>query len=121
MTSIPARVREIVHVRSSGRCEVCGIGGPVELHHRKFRSRGGEHTAQNLVALCGWGNHTGCHGNAHSGSRAVALGWSVNSWNRPESLPVRMFDGWFLLVGGIREPIRDDEAAELRKLYGMED
>lgn len=77
MTAIPARVRKAVLARAGGRCEGCGRHAPLELHHRKYRSRGGTHAVENLVALCGWGNHTGCHGLAHSAN--PPLGWSLSS------------------------------------------
>lgn len=39
-----------------------------ELHHRRGKSVADEHQhcPCNLVYLCGWGNHSGCHGWAHS-------------------------------------------------------
>ncbi|WP_136043328.1 HNH endonuclease [Microbacterium sp. K22] len=77
MSAIPAKVRTAVHERAKGRCEGCGRIAPLELHHRKYRSRGGKHTASNLVALCGWGNHTGCHGRAHGPN--PPQGWSLPS------------------------------------------
>ncbi|MFJ6427506.1 HNH endonuclease [Microbacterium maritypicum] len=55
VSAIPAKVRAAVHERAQGRCEGCGRIAPLELHHRKYRSRGGTHTVENLVALCGWG------------------------------------------------------------------
>ena len=87
-TEIPAPVRRLVLARADGRCERCGAEGVhLELHHRRYRSRGGAHTASNLVALCGWGNHTGCHGWAHSDALAPAWGLSVASWGDPAAVP----------------------------------
>ncbi|GAA4175942.1 HNH endonuclease [Gryllotalpicola koreensis] len=97
MSSIPKKVRDIVLDRAQGRCEGCGACAELELHHRKFRSRGGEHTASNLVALCGWGNHTGCHGNAHASTTAARRGWAVNSWNDPTVIPFQSWSGWWEL------------------------
>lgn len=82
---IPARVRAIVLARAGGVCEVCGREARLELHHRKYRSRGGAHSASNLVALCGWGNHTGCHGWAHTEALAVDWGVSLHSWDDHET------------------------------------
>ncbi|MFM8798725.1 MAG: HNH endonuclease signature motif containing protein [Fluviibacter sp.] len=33
-------------------CEVCGVGGPLEHHHRKNRSAGGLWEPSNIIALC---------------------------------------------------------------------
>ena len=120
MTAIPAKVANIVRDRAQGRCEGCGAYADTELHHRVFRSRGGAHSPQNLIALCGWGNHTGCHGAAHSGRLGAARGWAVHSWHNPAEVPVWRFDAWWLLTDGEPLPLTPDEAAELRALYGME-
>ncbi|MCW4458163.1 HNH endonuclease [Microbacterium sp. MPKO10] len=95
-TVIPKRVRAIVLERSEGQCERCFSAGPLELHHRKFRSRGGKHTVENLVALCGWGNHTGCHGKAHANGDG---GWSVHSWDNELYIPVRDDRGVLWMLG----------------------
>lgn len=88
--SIPGPVRALVRARAGGACEWCGARGtPLELHHRQFRSRGGLHTPQNLVALCGWGNHTGCHGRAHSRAHeAEPAGFSVRSGYDPATIEI---------------------------------
>ena len=41
-------------------CRVCGCSQLLEVHHIKFRSRGGPDEAWNLVSLC-----KKCHGRAH--------------------------------------------------------
>lgn len=85
---IPARVRALVLARAGDVCEICGVGGALELHHRRYRSRGGKHTAANLVALCGWGNHTGHHGWAHTDPLAHDWGVSLHSWDDPLTSPL---------------------------------
>jgi hypothetical protein len=87
MSAIPAPVLETVRARSGGACEGCHAREASEMHHRRFRSRGGQHTAANLLHLCGWGNHTGCHGIAHS-QAGHDKGWSVNSWADPAATPI---------------------------------
>lgn len=82
MNGIPTAVQATVRARSRGTCEGCGRRPATEMHHRKYRSRGGQHTASNLLHLCGWGNHTGCHGIAHS-TAGHDKGWSVHSWDDP--------------------------------------
>lgn len=87
MSGFPPRVRKAIEERSGGVCEGCGHRPAVEMHHRKYRSRGGQHTVENALHLCGWGNHTGCHGVAHS-AEGHELGWSVHSWSDPAHVPV---------------------------------
>lgn len=90
---IPPKNRESVENRSRGLCEGCGIRRATDVHHRKYLSRGGGHEIANLIHLCGsenglpGGNHSGCHGVAHSGE-GHELGWSVNSWGDPTHTPV---------------------------------
>lgn len=97
MSAIPEKVRETVLARAGGRCEGCGKSAPLELHHRRFRSRGGEHTVENIVALCGWGNHTGCHGKAHS--TEPPQGWAVSRWGTdPLHIPFLSYHGLVFLT-----------------------
>lgn len=95
MSAIPTAVRNTVLDRANGLCEGCGAATNLELHHRKFRSRGGQHSASNIIALCGWGNHTGCHGKAHSANPPE--GWAVHSWDHPAIEPVALHRGRVLL------------------------
>lgn len=90
---IPPKNRRLVEDRSGGLCESCGKRPVTDVHHRKYKSRGGGHEVSNLVGLCGGaggmagGNHSGCHGLAHS-AEGHELGLSVNSWADPEHVPV---------------------------------
>lgn len=84
---IPAKVRKLVLDRAQGRCEKCGeLSGHLELHHRQYRSRGGKHLASNIVALDGWGNHTGHHGWAHTDLQAEVEGFSIRSGFDPHEV-----------------------------------
>ena len=85
VSAIPAKVRRVVLERAQGRCEGCGNPQANNLHHRQFRSRGGPHTVNNLVLLCGAGNTNGCHGKAHSAD--APTGWAVSSWESPTLIP----------------------------------
>lgn len=102
MTAIPARVRKIVLERAGDVCEGCGHPVANNLHHRKYRSRGGKHVASNLVLLCGSGT-TGCHARAHSANPPA--GWSVNSWGNPTLIPFESFWGpvWLDDHGGVHD------------------
>jgi 5-methylcytosine-specific restriction endonuclease McrA len=65
--------------RSAGLCEICGEKQATETHHRLHRAHGTLDTVENLIRVCGWGNHTGCHGRAHNDSKRYANGWAVRS------------------------------------------
>ena len=81
--------RERVWERSKGYCEMCGI--PMDkqdfaLHHRKLKSRGGEDTMSNLIAI-----HHGCHNmrtdSIHLNPKwATEHGFMVSSWSDPENV-----------------------------------
>lgn len=58
-----ARVRELVTARDRV-CRLCGDAWPLEVHHIKFRSAGGEHSTQNCLLLC-----RRCHRDAAHTSR----------------------------------------------------
>lgn len=81
-------VRSLILTRAGDACEVCGAPGYVELHHRVYKSRGGLGTADNGIALCGWGNHTGHHGWAHTDPLAHEWGVSLHSWEDPLERPL---------------------------------
>lgn len=82
---IPAKHRRTIETRSGGVCESCGDRPASEIHHRQYLSRGGSHDVHNLAHLCGWGNHTGCHGRAHKdGEReGLAIGMGYRSELQP--------------------------------------
>jgi hypothetical protein len=88
----PQEVRNTVAKRSKLLCEGCGSSSPLQLHHRQYKSRGGKDTVSNALALCGSGNHSGCHGRAHTGE-GERLGWSVRSGFDPGEVPVVCPDG----------------------------
>ncbi|RRD61649.1 HNH endonuclease [Leucobacter sp. OH1287] len=83
------RVVAIVRARAAGMCERCGKHARLELHHRKFRSRGGDGSAANAVALCGRGNMAGCHGWVHQNdAAAVEAGFAVPAHSDPADVPL---------------------------------
>lgn len=72
--------------RSGGVCERCRAKRGESVHHRKLRSRGGQHTLDNCVFACGSGT-TGCHGWMHANpAEATATGWMVPSWEDPATI-----------------------------------
>jgi hypothetical protein len=51
---IPLWVRRAVHARDQGKCRWCGrTNAGIHLHHVIYRSNGGKHLLENLIALCG--------------------------------------------------------------------
>lgn len=77
--------------RSDACCECCGapITAGFEIHHRRLRSRGGDHTLTNLLALC-----SRCHQWVHHQPReATRLGLMVASWNDPAETPLILPNG----------------------------
>lgn len=88
---VPARVRDAVSARAGGWCDWCGdpLGTHSDKHHRKLRSRGVEHTIENLVDV-----HHGCHMWIHENPKeATARGFMVHSWEDPAIVPVLFTDG----------------------------
>ena len=51
--------REVLE-RDGWRCQSCGTMANLEVHHRKFRSKGGSDIEENLVTLC-----AACHETIH--------------------------------------------------------
>lgn len=82
------RAYERVKERSFGMCEICGLKRATQVHHRQHRSHGGRDTIPNLIYVCGTGNHTGCHGRAHSDKDRYVNGWAVKSGFDPALLPI---------------------------------
>ena len=46
--------------RDDWRCQNCGVMRRLQIHHKQFRSHGGDDTKENLITLCG-----GCHTQLH--------------------------------------------------------
>lgn len=101
-------VRSIIDERARGCCELCGM--PVEspqYHHRRPRGIGGTKRvetgqAQNALLL-----HQKCHTRVESNRlEAYESGWLVAQNADPGDVPVRLWDGWFVLDSlGAREPV----------------
>lgn len=86
-------------------CECCGEWCVPEMHHRRFRSRGGDWRPSNIIALCPLDHHqvTTCHS-----GWARELGLSVSQFLQPEGVAVAVWyarrpvvldnDGGFTMV-----------------------
>lgn len=80
-------VRAVLWERCGGHCELCGraLTGGFEAHHRRLRSRGGDDSAANLVAV-----HPGCHRWIHANpAEATKGGFMVPSWADPAETTIR--------------------------------
>jgi hypothetical protein len=90
-----AGLREQVFERCKGYCEKCGKPLPYgwALHHRKLKSRGGEDTVQNFLALHHECHNTGTKSVHMNPSEAERNGWIVGSWQDPLECPVTLPDG----------------------------
>jgi hypothetical protein len=95
-STIDPELRRLVHARANGMCECCGerLGGDWQAHHRKLRSRGGQDSACNLVAL-----HPLCHRRVHSHVKwATDHGFQVPSTEDPATYAVAVHcSAWRLL------------------------
>lgn len=103
-------VRSIIDERARGCCELCGM--PVEspqYHHRRPRGIGGTKRvetgqAQNALLL-----HQKCHTRVESNRlEAYESGWLVAQNADPGDVPVRLWDGLFVLDSlGARNPVTE--------------
>lgn len=48
--SIPSNLQEQIFFRARGRCEMCGVKAPLEIHHRDNNPANND--KNNLIALC---------------------------------------------------------------------
>ena len=54
-------LRQQVLRRDGWRCQMCGVGTNLEVHHQQFRSHAGHDSEENLITLC-----VACHTVMHS-------------------------------------------------------
>jgi 5-methylcytosine-specific restriction endonuclease McrA len=54
------RLSRQVLERDNWRCQSCGIGSELQIHHIEFRSHSGDDSEKNLVTLC-----AACHRKLH--------------------------------------------------------
>ena len=99
MTGFSKHTRELVFLRSGGRCERCGvIRTRVEYHHRRPRGMGGSRAtdtngAANCVLLCIY-----CHRDIEAyREAAIDFGFLVPQGKKPAETPLRRHKQWVLL------------------------
>ena len=105
------KTRDLIHHRAKGKCEKCGIplpGGLAQIHHRRPRGMGGTNRKETASAANGLYVHLKCHMDIES-NRTAALdnGWLVPQVAEPKDVPVKLWNGWFLLTPeGSIDPVR---------------
>lgn len=96
--AIPAKLRALVLARDGYACARCRQllqGSYYSLHHRLPRGRGGTHTAENLVTLCGSGTSPGCHNDVESHrAQATIDGWLIPSGFDPVNYAICRDGTW---------------------------
>lgn len=113
------KTKKLVRLRCKNRCEICGIATDNgQFHHRKPRRMGGT-SDENLgsPANCLY-LHYKCHNRVES-QRAMSYlhGYLVAASDDPESVAVRMWDGWWRLgPDGGMSPAEVDDSAEVDPL-----
>lgn len=91
MTVTP-KTRRALHARANDCCEMCGVWGATNAHHRRNQSQGGPDTLSNLLLLCGSGT-TGCHGRiGREPMIAEWVGWTIRDTSRSDRVRVLRFD-----------------------------
>lgn len=102
--TVPQLTRAAVLERSQFRCERCGVRKMQGLHmsHRIPRGSGGAKGARgkphsrlsNVNALC-----SKCHLSFVEANPTLAYdeGWKVRRGTDPMSVPIRMWEGWFII------------------------
>lgn len=89
-------------------CEICYKHRATDKHHRRFRSRRGQHTVENLLDVCGPGNTFGCHGRAHGADPLE--GTAIPGWDRRSEQEIPFVDElgytWVLHPDGTKEKVR---------------
>jgi 5-methylcytosine-specific restriction endonuclease McrA len=59
-------IRKLIHERDNHRCRVCNRRDGVDVHHLRYRSRGGKDVPSNLLCLCRI-----CHADVHAWRLAI--------------------------------------------------
>jgi len=89
------KTRATIRERADNRCEICGLNGANQIHHRKPRGMGGTKNVESRSAANGLFVHLKCHDRIEKNrDEGYRNGWLVHQWEKSEDVPVKMFDGW---------------------------
>lgn len=106
---LPGSVRAAVYAREDDRCAICGVAlhqGFRSVQHRQTGQYGGSrdggrHRMSRLIAVCGVGGGSGCHGRADGAPERYDAGWLVRHGDvDPADVPVLYRGRWVLLGNG---------------------
>jgi hypothetical protein len=90
--AITSKTRVSLHERAHDCCEMCGVHGATNAHHRRNQSQGGHDLLSNLMLLCGSGT-TGCHGFIGREPKVSEwMGWTIRDDTAPMHVEVFRFD-----------------------------
>lgn len=104
--TVPKKTRDALRERAHDCCEICGVWGANNAHHRRNQSQGGPDILSNLLLLCGSGT-TGCHGRiGREPAIAGWLGWTITDTTPPDCVRVLRFD---LVTGERGFALLDDD------------
>lgn len=94
------KTRDLIKDRAGQRCEVCGLTGTTQIHHRQPRGMGGSAARPIRSAANGLLVHVDCHRRIEiNRAKAYLLGHLVHRGDDPEQVRVRLWDGWWYLTG----------------------
>lgn len=65
---IPNVIRKEVKKKYGNKCAHCNTSKYLQIHHKEYFSKGGQHTLDNLILLC-----ADCHAEEHKGETAYGL------------------------------------------------
>ncbi len=93
-STVTPEVRRQLHERALGCCEVCGVHGANNAHHRVNAGQGGRGTLGNLLLLCGSGT-MGCHGRITvNPTWAKSQGYTVPATYEPCDIALVRWSRW---------------------------
>ena len=94
------KTRKLIMERAGYKCEICGLSMVIgQIHHRQPRGMGGTRSKSRSSCSNGLYVHAKCHAMVESQrERAYMMGWLVKTGYQPESTPVKLWDGWFVLT-----------------------
>ena len=130
------KVRQIVYARDNHQCvasklvagatpllgSASGCQGSLTIQHAVTRGMGGSarwDSPEYLRAMCAFHNFLDTS-DAPFHDLCLENGWTLKRWQAERTptnwIPVRYFDGWFVLVGGDRIEITERLALHMREL-----
>lgn len=102
--------KDVVHVRSGGICEACGVRRAAHWHHRVNKGQGGSWAPQNGMHVC-----VECHDwIGRFPTSAGVLGWHLKPEDYPAGEPLR-YRGQWVLLGPYSSPPTPTQIPDARR------